>query len=818
MRFLLIYQICVSLFGLIISSVYAHPQIQEAQLAFEKGHFEESVQHWQKVLDETIQNSSQHFKAQINLAKAYQALGFYEETCKTLLATLPSIKKIGNYEEICKTLIIKKILDEVDKLENKEFQVEILNGLGDFHIAIQQTGKAKKCLDKAESIAKEIGNQLLLAEVLNKQGNLRIVMVNYTDAIENYEKSLRLVTENPTLTAKVSLNLAQTITQADSPENAKKKLKDILETVNNLPASHLKSFGLISLSHLVPQIEQEFEELKPWLFWHIAYNGLLNAKESAEKTQDTRALSYVYGSLGKLYETRQRYEEAMRLTRKALFLIQQEDFATPLQSLQNNPCDKTKAKTLLPMPEMAYRWYWQLGRLFKAQGKREKAINMYQFAVEHLNIIQHRLIFKGYRSQPGDLFREIIAPVYLELVDLLFERAKQAAKVGKDDQTDLKRVQETLERLKEYEIKQFLELGPCAQIRRSTPEERNPLLEQSKAAVLYTILLNDSNLKLLLNLDEQLYPFTIDVLGKHVKEKVTLFKEGLTTPSYKKNDKEFWQLASDMYQWLIARIEAKLVEHKIKTLIIVPDGELRTIPFAALYDENNKQFLIEKYALAIVQALNITDFQKSLPPNPQIFLGGVSKAVQDFSPLPNVPKELRNIQALYKNPVPLFLDEKFNIVSLKNKLTKTSYHIIHFASHANFGSNLNNTYLLTFDGRLNLNQLEKLVKHSLDQSESSMELITLSACETAQGEGRAALGLAGITLKAGARSALASLWQVNDGSTSELMQHFYQGMTKDKLSKAEALQQAQKKLLKHENEDYQHPHYWAPFILIGNWL
>ncbi|MGC1245697.1 MAG: CHAT domain-containing protein, partial [Spirulinaceae cyanobacterium] len=83
---------------------------------------------------------------------------------------------------------------------------------------------------------------------------------------------------------------------------------------------------------------------------------------------------------------------------------------------------------------------------------------------------------------------------------------------------------------------------------------------------------------------------------------------------------------------------------------------------------------------------------------------------------------------------------------------------------------------------------------------------------------RAALGLAGFALRSGALSTVATLWSVNDQSTAELMSEFYQQLTKVdvSLTKAESLRQAQLKLLK--NPLYNHPYYWAPFVLVGNWL
>ena len=142
--------------------------------------------------------------------------------------------------------------------------------------------------------------------------------------------------------------------------------------------------------------------------------------------------------------------------------------------------------------------------------------------------------------------------------------------------------------------------------------------------------------------------------------------------------------------------------------------------------------------------------------------------------------------------------------------------MMHIASHASFGRNVNETFLLTYNKKLNLDELEQLIKQR--QSKEPLELIALSACKTAKGGERAALGLAGITIKAGAKSALASLWEIDDKATAEFVTEFYRGIAQLKLTKTKALQRVQKKFLKHKNESYRHPNYWAAFILIGNWL
>ncbi|MEM7797109.1 MAG: CHAT domain-containing protein, partial [Cyanobacteria bacterium P01_C01_bin.118] len=135
-------------------------------------------------------------------------------------------------------------------------------------------------------------------------------------------------------------------------------------------------------------------------------------------------------------------------------------------------------------------------------------------------------------------------------------------------------------------------------------------------------------------------------------------------------------------------------------------------------------------------------------------------------------------------------------------------------THGQFSSKANETFILTWDNRLQLKELENLLQQR--ELKSPVEMLILSACQTAKGDDRAALGMAGVAVRSGARSTVASLWSVEDFSTAELMHQFYQQLRRLDNSRAEALQQAQLSLLR--SDDYRHPYYWAPFVLIGNWL
>lgn len=142
--------------------------------------------------------------------------------------------------------------------------------------------------------------------------------------------------------------------------------------------------------------------------------------------------------------------------------------------------------------------------------------------------------------------------------------------------------------------------------------------------------------------------------------------------------------------------------------------------------------------------------------------------------------------------------------------------MVHLATHGQFSSNAEDTFIVTHDGKVNVNELNSLLKTRESNQQGAIELLVLSACSTATGDKQAALGIAGVAIQSGARSTLASLWVVDDEATAIIMGEFYKQLQQGKTTKVEAFRRAQLTLLK--GKQYQHPYYWSPFILVGNWL
>jgi CHAT domain-containing protein len=275
----------------------------------------------------------------------------------------------------------------------------------------------------------------------------------------------------------------------------------------------------------------------------------------------------------------------------------------------------------------------------------------------------------------------------------------------------------------------------------------------------------------------------------------------------------YLEQGQELHGWLIKPLEPLMAKAGLDTMVFVPDGALRTVPMAALHD--GEHFLIEKYAVAVTPGLELMETKPAERVEPLVMIRGLSEARDGFPPLANVPAEVAEIKKLYTKSDTL-MNEQFVHDATGETLKKEPFTIVHIASHGHIDSDVRKSFVLTFDKHLTLDDLETYIRPG-QLRDHPLDLLTLSACETAAGDDRAALGLAGVAVKAGARSAFATLWSVNDAASAELVGDFYKELTSHpEWSKAQALQAAQKKLLVQYR--YSHPCYWAPYLIIGNWL
>ena len=732
--------------------------MKEGLRLLQQGDFAQAISSWREAarLYEAEQKFSQQSSALIHVAQAYQALGQYREAVQNLESALALAEK-----------------------SNDRAQVAIALGtLGNVYLATGPAETAQKYLDEGLRLARELKNQDISANILNNLGNLLTRQKKYTEALAAYQESLSLASarNNHALLTTALINAATASTNINRHKEAKALLDKALDQMRALEPSHDKAAGLVNIGLGYFDLRSNLPDVKDSLLL-LAHQTLAEAGTTAESIGDRRTASYAWGHLGRLYEEEHRYQEALQLTRRATFAAQH-----------------------VNAPESLYRWEWQTARLLRKIGSIDDAIGAYRRAVRTLQSIRSELSVSY--GAPQTSFRETMGPVYFELVDLLLQRG---ASLPDRDQVGpyLIEARETIELFKAAELRDYFR-DDCVDIALSKITTLDVVARS--AVVIYPILLADRT-ELLLSLPSGLKRVLVPVGAAALTEEVRQLRRNLE----KRTTREYLPHAQKLYDWLIRPLEADLASSAVDTLVFVPDGALRTIPMAALHD--GEQFLIAKYAIGITPSLSLSDPRPIKREGMRVLAVGVTEAVQGFPALPNVAVELQELQTLLGSQN--LVNREFLSANFETKLKEQQFSIVHVASHGEFGNDVENTFLLTFDDKLSLDRVNQMIG-VFKFRDDPLELLTLSACDTAAGDDRAALGLAGIAIKAGARSALATLWNINDQATVGLVLDFYRELKNPAISRVGALQRAQLKLI--DNPRYEHPGYWSAFLMINNWL
>jgi len=399
-------------------------------------------------------------------------------------------------------------------------------------------------------------------------------------------------------------------------------------------------------------------------------------------------------------------------------------------------------------------------------------------------------------------FDQHIEPFYRQLVELLLHDIDSL-----DDSEKQVRLEESCIAIADLQKEELKNLVPLASWDFGQ-QGMNEIDIDSDTAVIYLIVL-DSSLEVIVSIRGQPLQHYKTEINKNSQQ--VIFQEicQYLNPVYPYSD--LFPSVQKLYDWLILPAEDILQAHKITTLVFIPDGFFRSLPIAALHDGN--QYLVEKYNIALLPGLPLLPSKTLNKSEPSLLIGGLTQETQGFSAPSGVNQEIEDISQIMPNNI--LLDEEFTHQSLQEKLNDIASPILHLATYAQFSSDAEDTFVLTQRDRLNLNQISNLKEKS--RTNDAIELLVLTAGTTAQAEPiyQEILGLAGIAICSGAKSTIATIWSTRDHSKISLITEFYQLLTQHNIPKAEALRKAQISLL--QDPEYQHPYYWAPFILIGNW-
>ena len=708
----------------------------KGQIHLSLGRSQQALESWDRAVKiyERQDNISGYTQAKIYRANALQALGLYSQAIKSL------------------TEINNNLAEKPDTI----IKAQALLNIGNVLTRIGKYQESATVLESGLTIAEQLAEKPLIAEILLAIGNNYRLQSQHQNALNYYQQAME-VDSQADIKLRSKLNQLDILISLNRTDTATSKVREIEQLLSQLTPQQTTIQGKISLARNLIKLEASPNKISQLL---------VTAIQEAKSLEIKRLEADALGVLGNLYEQNQQFLEAKKTTERALLIAQTIDAR-----------------------ELSYQWQWQLGRILKAQGKTKEAITAYTQATNNLQTLRSDLV--AISSDIQYSFREKIEPVYRELAALLL---KPGASQG-----DLDRARQVIESLQVAELDNFFR-DACLDTQPVQVDRIDP-----NAAIFYTIII-DNRLEVIAAIpDRPLKHYSNQLPPSEIEIVVSSANSQISTP--RRFDLKLLQQA---YDWSIRPFEDELANSNTKTLVFVPDGILRSLPPATLHD--GEKYLIEKYSVAIAPSLQLTQLQATEEKRQEILLAGLSQPRQGFSSLPGVQQEIEQIQPLFDSEV--LLNDSFTEINFNRSADQIPFRIVHLATHGQFSSSAEETFVLTWDDRINVTELNSFIRGDSKQLRP-VDLLVLSACETARGDRNSALGLAGIAVRGGARSTVASLWAVSDRATVELMTNFYRELAKGNNSKAEALRQAQISILK--SDRFSHPFFWSAFILVGNW-
>ncbi|MEH1835384.1 MAG: CHAT domain-containing protein [Nostoc sp.] len=730
--------------------IYAQVLDIQGRLQLAQSKAEDALNTWQQAVD------------------IYTKIGNQQAVLQNHINQAQALQALGFYRQAEKTL--EESTKILQTQPNSPVKVTGLRSLGN---VLQVTGdleQSRQKLQQSLEVASSLPDKQATGDILLSLGNTVRALGQTQQAIDYYQKAASAAF-SPITRIQAQVNQLRLLLKTKQFKDFPALLSQIQTQLADLPASRTAISARINFAESLTQFKKDTTADTP--SWLDIAQILSTAVQQAKSLQDRRTESYALGVLGEVYEQTQQRSDAQNLTQQALLMAQAID-----------------AK------DIAYRWQWQLGRLLKNKGDIKGATLAYTEAVNNLQALRNDLV--AVNPEVKFSFRDEVEPVYRELVQLLLQPGENS----EPSQKNIEKASNTIELLQVAELDNFFR-NTCLNAQISSKKQ-----DQTTAAVIYPFILPD-RLEVILQLPQKRWLHYATAVGEEeVRSTLKQLQENLTKPHTRR---QIQSLSQKVYNWLIKPAEADLADSKVPTLVFVLDRYLRNIPMAALYD--GKQYLIEKYAIALTPGLQLIE-PKPLHKELKAIVAGLSEPSSGFSALPNVKLELEEIRS--QVPSSILLNQEFTRSALQNRINSLSFPVVHLATHGQFSSKAEETFIVAWKDRIYVKQFNQLVRTIEQNRPEAIELLILSACQTAAGDERAGLGIAGVAFQAGARSTIASLWNLDDESSTVLMSHFYQELANKKLTKAEALRRAQLALLR--NSKYERPMYWAPYVLLGNWL
>ena len=697
----------------------------QGQLQLHRGQADQALQTWQQAfhLYQEMGNTQGVIDSQINQAQAYQESGLYPRACQTLLGLL-EIPQTSCQIEVSQ-------LETLSPKLSPRSQILVLRNLGNI---LRTAGKLEESyfvLEKSLKLANKLDSSENLAEYSLDLGNTAraIANQNLTERERNLAINLdfgKACLSDPTVGKSLKFYLQAAACYRETiQQNPHKNVQ--LQARLNLLSLKLQRQHWLGMKDLVEQIDEQLQTVPPnrtaiaarlklaqnlmCLQWNLKFSGSdllpppilqsclgLNLESEGSfsawiKLKNIEQL--VQTALTQSQKLGDSLLEANALGYLGAIAYLQDDLPTALQFTEKARMQVSNFNH----PEIAYLWQWQLGRILQRQGQIDQAIIAYTTTYQLLQSLRQELV--GANADLQFAFRDRVDPVYRELVDLLLQ----------SDSPNLDRLaksRDVIESLQVAELNNFFKEA-CLE---GTPQQLDQI--DSHAAIVYAITL-PKRLAVILSLPTQ--PLQVyenpTKNPQEIEEVVQSMLKNTLNPRVKEVN---LQANQQLYDWLIRPFEQTLKEHDIQTLVFVLDGVLRGVPVAALHD--GQHFLLKKYALALTPGLQLLSAPSAIQRSPNAtpltaLIAGLVEARQGFNALPNVAIEVQEIASLF--PSTVLMNQDFNQHRLQTELKDFSFPIVHLATHAQFSSKAEDTFLLTYDDRINVKNLDQLLRETKEK-------------------------------------------------------------------------------------------------------
>ena len=776
------------------TQVLAQTWNTKGHLQFARGDNRQALEDWQKgeKLYRQLNDRLGINGSLLDRAQVLEKMGFYDRSCDRTLEALE------HQDYNCANLDspqIEAIINQVKK-EVQPWQIKGLNQLSNILLFKGKLSEAEAVIQANQTISSSVANlsPWTEAKIILSSGNINKAIAFRAKEIADlsgfsshsakaikYYQQLNSDQNPPQIALKyklpAQLNLLSLFIETQQWQKAQNVVSQIQLHPDTLPGQR-NLYGEIKfaldLERLKNKVDIEYS-------WQDIADIYLDAIERGKDIGDLRIQSYALGYLGVLQNNHNR--------------LQLE--STPETAIAQALNLALQARS----SEIVYRWQWQLGKVYGQENYRDKALSYYRASLMTLTSLREDIASLAREVQFD--FHEQIEPVYKEYVDLLLGEQSTS-----DEEISL--AMDAIESLQIAELDNYFQ-DACI----ISDKKRIDQIDKNAAAI-YTLIQPD-HLEVIMATNNPVAGTSFKTFHRASISQIKLEKivEQLrlyiTEPD---RSIEVQRLSAQLYDLLIRPFEADLERQKPKNLVFILDSILQTVPMSVLYD--GEKYLLEKYAIALTPGLKILNLQDRGKER-SFLAGGITKSLQvkqqKFLALDNVETEIKSVS---QKDSKILLDKDFTVDNLLNQINFTSASHIHLATHAQFSSNPDKTFLLMWGELLNIKDFSDILQTGKSKISTPIELLVLSACDTALGDRYSALGLGGVAVRSGALSTIATLWQVNDKSTATLMKGFYQYLTEG-YSKAEALRLAQLKLWEKLDQDWQVPAFWSAYIMIGNW-